>query len=366
MHRKDFKILLVDDAANNVFLLREILEQPNRVFFTAGSGKVALELIADISDIHLVIIDVQMPVLDGFELARILKSDPKTAGIPIIFISGVNKKHNDIIEGFEKGGVDYLLKPLDVDITRAKVNVFEEMHYYLEFLTESIDEKNKENERLSRYAYVIAHDLRAPLAGISSMLDILKSNKKLFENEDFREFFPLISQSTQNLMDMTRTVLTYSKSSENSQKAEEVNVKELVTILFRFLLPPKNIQCNVSDNMPMIYTERVKLMQVFQNLIGNAIKFTDKPVGEVNIGCDDAGSFCRFYVQDNGVGIPIDKQSIIFNKFTTGNHEKSETGIGLDIVKMLVEQQGGTVSVSSTPGTGSCFYFTWPKAPLNN
>ncbi len=361
MKERLFNILLVDDSENNLQILEDMLEMPNRCFFIAESGEKALKIVADNDNIALIILDVQMPGMDGFDVAMQLKSNASTKHIPIIFVSGVSKKYIDIVSGFEQGAVDYLLKPLDVEVTRARVKVFEDMYYFSEYLKQVIKEKSRINEQLNRYVYVVAHDLRAPLAGIISITDILNDHAELRLNSEFREFFPLLRESATTLMEMIHSILVYSKESSEKGDLEEVAVHHLVSIIIRFLFPPKNIRFHVDEKLPTVYTEKVKLMQVFQNLIENAIKYNDKAAGEVTIGYEDAGDYYRFFVTDNGKGLSDKNQAEIFKLFVTANDERSGTGIGLDVVKMIVEQQGGNVSVTSTLGKGSCFYFTWPK-----
>ncbi len=136
--QNEFTILLVDDRAENLVALEDILAKPGRIFLKATSGNDALKIMLKNADIGLVMLDVQMPGMDGFEVARILKSNPKTRHISIIFVTAINKEEQYVLKGFEEGAVDYLQKPLDINITRAKVNVFEHLYFYQHKLSKSV------------------------------------------------------------------------------------------------------------------------------------------------------------------------------------------------------------------------------------
>src|SRR5262245_39014413 len=143
MPDRNFTVLLVDDKNDNIISLEAMLEQQNRIFLKANSGNDALQIVKTNQDIGLIILDVQMPVMDGFEVARTLKSDDSAKNIPIIFVSAINKDYKDVLNGFDTGGFEYLSKPLDVQITRAKVKAFEELHSHRQYLNYSIEQKSR-------------------------------------------------------------------------------------------------------------------------------------------------------------------------------------------------------------------------------
>jgi signal transduction histidine kinase len=174
----------------------------------------------------------------------------------------------------------------------------------------------------------------------------------------------MMSQSAQHLTGMITALLDYSKKSVAEQATEETDVAELVMTVSYFLYPPPNITVEVVSDMPVLFTRRLKLMQVFQNLIGNAIKYNDKPKGLIEVGCIPHDNHYEFFVRDNGPGIAKKDEKKIFNLFEiTDNVAKNEssTGVGLNIMKMLVEEQGGRFRVESEEGKSSCFYFEWRK-----
>lgn len=360
------KILLVDDREENLISLEDILEADNRVFLKARSGNEALKLALRNEDIGLIMLDVQMPGMDGFEVARLLKSNVRTREISIIFVTAINKEEQYALKGFDTGAVDYLQKPLDISITKAKVKVFEQLYFYQSELKESIAEKNKVNKQLERFSYVVAHDLKSPLSGIVSLMDIIHEDKRIDQFPDIKEYINLIVNAASHLTGMIGSILDYSRKTDTELQEEEVDVHALVSQIAQMLFPPAHIKIKIEGHLPVIHTMKFKLQQVFQNLISNAIKYMDKPKGLITIGYkNDNPEFHVFYVKDNGPGIAAKDHERIFRLFETtdtkSNTDDSSTGVGLNIMKMLVEEQGGKITVDSDEKKGSCFYFQWGR-----
>lgn len=361
---QSFTILLVDDREENIIALQEILEEGNRKFITATSGNEALKQVLKNEDIGLIMLDVQMPGMDGFEVAKILKSNPKTKDISIIFVTAINKEEHYVLKGFNEGAVDYLQKPLDINVTKAKVKVFEQLYFYQEKLKQSISEVSYINKQLEQFVYIVSHDLKSPLATIITILSLLEKDPRLAVVNDLYNNIEILSQSANHLSEMITAILDYSKKSVREQQVEEVDVYELVLQITYLLFPPANINIEIVTQMPVIKTRRLKLMQVFQNLISNAIKYNDKENGLIEIGCNEADDFYEFFVRDNGPGISEKDHERIFYLFeVAGNKARNETstGVGLNIMKMLVEEQGGKLRVETEDGKGSIFYFQWRK-----
>ena len=359
-----FTILLVDDREDNLIALQEILENENRQFVKALSGNEALKIILKNENIGLIMLDVQMPGMDGFEVARLVKSNPKTKDISIIFVTAINKGEQYVLQGFSEGAVDYLQKPLEISITRAKVKVFEQLYFYQKKLKHSIAETEYINKQLERYVYIVSHDLKSPLASIVTILSILEKDKRIVDQRDLCNSLEMLTQSAHHLSDMITALLEYSRQSAAEQIIEETDVAELVMMVNYLLYPPSNVSVQIVTDMPVLFTRKVKLMQVFQNLIGNALKYNDKEKGIIEIGCANKENYYEFFVKDNGPGIAKkDEQKIFYLFEVTENKSKKEssTGIGLNIMKMLVEEQGGKFWVQTEEGKGSCFYFEWRK-----
>jgi two-component system, sensor histidine kinase and response regulator len=363
---REFTILLVDDRPENLVLLQEVLEKENRKFITASSGNQALKAVLKNNDIGLIMLDVQMPEMDGFEVARILQSNSKTKDISIIFVTAINKDEQYVLQGFNEGAVDYLQKPLDVNVTRAKVNVFERLYFSQKDLKQSLSDLEKVNKQLDRFVSIVSHDLKSPLSSIVTILSILRGNELVQNNEDVQEKLDMVYMGANHLAEMINSILEYSKQSFNEQKIEEVDTYELVNQVVFLLFPPKHIKIKIANDLPVLQTRKLKLQQVFQNLVSNAIKYIDKAEGLIEIGAKEKGDFYEFFVRDNGPGIESEDTARVFKLFQTTNNKTnadSSTGVGLNILKVLVEEQGGKIWVESKVGEGSTFYFEWKKYP---
>ena len=361
-----FKVLLVDDREENLVVLEEMLAKEGRVFLRATSGNDALKTVLKYEDIGLVMLDVQMPGMDGFEVARILKSNVKTRDISIIFVTAISKEEQYVLKGFKEGAVDYLQKPLDVNVTIAKVAVFERLYFFQQRLKNTHSEVSKVNKQLEQFVYIVAHDLKSPLAGIIGLLSIMNEEKDIVENPVMREYLDLISNAAGHLSEMITSLLEQSRKNLEHQASENFDVDEMVKQIAHLLFPPSHVKINVVDKLPSVHTRKVKLQQVFQNLMSNAIKYSDKKDGRIDIGYADEGDRYLFYVKDNGPGISLADQDKIFNLFQTSTNKSNSqsddsTGVGLNIVKLTVEEQGGKIWADSIPGEGSCSNFTWMK-----
>ncbi len=361
-----FTILLVDDRPENLLSLEAILSKDDRKFITANSGSDALKQVLKNEHIGLILLDVQMPDMDGFEVAHILKSNSKTKDISIVFVTAISREEHFVLKGFEEGAVDYLQKPLDIGVTQAKVNVFEQLYFYQQRLKDTIAELETINKQLERFVYVVAHDLKSPLSGIIGILSLLEANDNITGHTDTMEYVILLSNAAYHLSGMISSLLDYSKKSIDQQSVEEVDVNMLITELSFLLFPPKNVTISIDGRLPVFNTKKIKLLQVFQNLLGNAIKYNDKAVGCIEVGVVDKGNHYEFYVKDNGPGILAADQDSVFNLFkTTVNISNSKTdessGVGLNLVKMIVAEQNGKIWLESLPGAGTTIFFEWCK-----
>jgi len=361
---KPFTILLVDDKPENLLSLEEILDDGNRKFIKTSSGNEALKQVLKNEGIGLIMLDVQMPDMDGFEVAKILKSNPRTKNISIIFVTAINKEEQYVMKGFEEGAVDYLQKPLDINVVRAKVNVFQQLYFYQDNLKTCINEVERINEQLESFVYTVSHDLKSPLASIIMMLDHIESSGQTADKPELVENLNMVSHAANHLSGMIVSILDYSRQSLAEQSIEEVDTNDLVHQIFAVFFPPKNVSIVVAENLPIINTKKLKLQQVFQNLISNALKYANKENCLIEVGVEEKDNWYQFFVKDNGPGISRNDHDRIFKLFETTDNtstKDSSTGIGLNLLKMLVEEQGGKIWVESTKDVGSTFYFEWQK-----
>ncbi len=362
---RDFTILLVDDREENLLALEEMLADENRVFIKATSGNQALRHALRNDNIGLIMLDVQMPEMDGFEVARLLKTNQKTKHISIVFVTAINKEEHYMLKGFDEGAVDYLQKPLDINVTKAKVKVFQHLYQYQQELKYTAIELRRINQQLEKFAYIIAHDMKSPLTGIIGALSLLEMDEDgELSAEECKEYISHSKEAALYLANMINALLDYSRKSLADQTVEEVNVQDMVQEIVHNLFLPPHVTFKITTPLPILWTKKLKLQQVFQNLISNAVKYNHKPDATIELGCQEKGDLYEFYVQDNGPGIPFQDHENIFKFFRTSINmatSESSTGVGLSILKLLVEEQGGKIWVDSDPSLGSVFYFEWKK-----
>ena len=232
-----------------------------------------------------------------------------------------------------------------------------------ERLADMVRNLRRSNQELQDFAYVAAHDLKAPLRGIGTLADWIASDYADKFDEPGRQQLGLLKRRVTRLADLINGILHYSEIGRVTHPREVVDLSKLVPATIALLDPPPHIQVVVRGELPAVVSEKVRLGQVFHNLIDNAIKYMDKPQGRIEIGCTDQGRVWQFGVTDNGPGIEERHFAKIFQMFQTlaPRDQCESTGIGLTIVKKIVELFGGRIWVESKPGVGSTFFFTLPK-----
>ena len=356
------KLLIVDDRPENLISLESILEGEGREILKAESGNEALR-IALKEDIAVMLLDVQMPEMDGFEVARLLKENSKTREISIIFVTALSKEERYTMQGYEEGAVDYLHKPLDVNVVKAKVAVFEKLYRQKIELRENAERLESLNKQLGEFVYIVSHDLKAPLRGLASLASFMEEELGAEPKAEVVDLLNMMKSRTARMQQLIDGILHYSRMANNRVDREDIDLNELINSIIDLIAPASNVVIETQDGLPVILAERVKLHEVLQNLIINGIKYNDKAEIRIRISFEDKGSHYQFHVADNGVGIRPEHQEKIFGIFQTLQpKDKCEsTGIGLTIVKKIIEQQEGVISISSEVGSGSTFSFTWKK-----
>jgi PAS domain S-box-containing protein len=229
---------------------------------------------------------------------------------------------------------------------------------------ELIDDLQDANEELKNFAYVVSHDLKAPLRGISSLSDWLLTDYADKIDDQGREYLTLMKNRVSRMDALIDGILEYSRVGRINEMRVAVDLNTLVAETIQLLAPPPEVTVTVEGSLPTMVGERTRLQQVFQNLISNAIKHRDKPEGRIRIACSDAGDAWQFSVADNGPGIEARHYERIFQLFQvlTPRDQKESTGVGLALVKKIIELYGGRVWLESQRGVGSTFFFTLPKA----
>lgn len=368
------KILLVDDRPENLYSLECMLMEENLEILKAQSGEEALKL-AFQEELSLILLDVQMPGMDGFEVANMLKSTKRTRKIPIIFVTAISKEKKYILRGLDEGAFDYLFKPLDTDITRAKVKTL--LQFYAQ--QKEIELKNAEllrlNEEKNYFLGMASHDLRNPLGNIITLSELIDEEIGHHFPPEHKNYLKVIQSTSRQMMDLLTELLDVSRieSGLAASHITTVNVHELLQECIstnKAHADKKQIHLNYSltDTTMTINCDRFQINQILNNLISNAIKYSHAgTLVEVIVEQNSASTI--FHVQDQGQGIPEQEHKKLFDAFTrtsvrsTGG--EASTGLGLNIVKKLIEGHGGKIWLKSDIGKGSTFSFSIPHLKIS-
>lgn len=399
-------ILIVDDIRANIIALKKTLELHDIEVDTAESGEEALKKILK-TNYCLIIMDVQMPGLDGFEVVKILSGNKRTKEIPVIFLSAINIEKKYIFKGYETGAVDYITKPVDTDLLILKVKTFlkiydqqnqlktmkdllskeikirkeaqDNLEVKISERTKELVSKNEElemkNHELQQFAWVVSHDLNEPIRKIQIFIKIIK---ELYLTKDDKavDYVNRTIKAAERMQTLITDLLAYSRLSSKVQpeKTDLNIVLQEVLSDFDYLIERKSAVIKTSE-LPTIDSIPSQLRQVFQNLIGNALKFSgnvDIPIIEITselIKTKDFdgevspdGKFCRITVTDNGIGfdeIYLDRIFIIFQSLNDRQTYEG-TGIGLAIAKKIVDKHNGLITAKSQLGKGASFIMVLP------
>ncbi|MFC1739256.1 ATP-binding protein [Planctomycetota bacterium] len=248
------------------------------------------------------------------------------------------------------------------DITERK-KAEQKQTQLIEKLRDTTQELEDINQELKDFAYIISHDLKAPLRGIKTLADWLSADYADKLDEEGKEQMGLLLSRVARMHNLIEGVLHYSKASRSQEEKDRVDLNEIVSNVIDMIAPPEHIDVTVDTKLPTIFCEPTRIMQVFQNLVSNAVKYMDKPRGWVKIGCLEEDDFWKFTVADNGPGIEQRHFERIFKMFQTltPKDEFESTGVGLTVVKKIVKLYGGEIWLESTIGQGSTFFFTLTK-----
>lgn len=358
MPDKKHTLLLIDDKPENLMALRSILDLPDREIISCLSGNEALQVLLK-KKVSLILVDVQMPDMDGYEFVEIIKSHPDTAFIPTIFVTAISNEQKYLTKAYELGAIDFLSKPLNTEITRKKVESFLKIWDYdqeLKLLNEKLAQKNEE---LEQFAHIIAHDLKTPLGNIQTLINLIEEDHLLDLDGDVAQLFEMVKSSSKNMSGLIDDLLYYSKTVLDNEGKEEINIGSAVDEVLKLINPSINVQIEKVNLNHNILFQPLAFNQIVSNLLSNAIKYNDKEICKIRIYFNEENF--SLSVKDNGPGIDAKYHIKIFEMFHTlgkSFNGESSTGIGLNLVKKLAERNNVTIDVSNNVDNGCDFFIS--------
>jgi light-regulated signal transduction histidine kinase (bacteriophytochrome) len=405
------KILLVDDREDNLLSIETILAPAGYAFVKALSGREALKVLLSEFDFALILMDVKMPNLNGFETAAMIYQRDKLRHIPIIFITANNYGDENIFKGYMTGAVDYIYKPINPDLLRAKVAVFVDLYkknhrllaqeqklvainknLELEIherkvseekvkelnhkLLENIERLENANRDLDRFAFMASHDLQEPLRKMLMFSDRLSHKYSEVLDAEGQMYIRRIQLAGERMQALIKDILLFSKTTIEKPVFVSSNLNEILSEVLNEMehaITEKNAIIDL-QSLPTLLVNPVLMRPLFHNLISNALKYSRKDVQplvrvysefsatESNGKGDSKSRYCRIYVEDNGIGFEQKYSEQIFGMFKRLHlHSEFEgTGIGLALCKKIVEEHNGFITARSKVNEGSVFIISLP------
>jgi signal transduction histidine kinase len=405
------KILLVDDREDNLLSIEAILTPGNYRFVRANSGRQALKILLTDFDFAMILMDVKMPNLSGFETASLIYEREKLKHIPIIFITANNFGDEDMYKGYQAGAIDYIFKPINPDVLRAKVSVLidlyrknrilyeqeqkliainknleleindrkaseEKIKQLNQQLLENIDQLESANKDLERFAFMASHDLQEPLRKIRLFSDRLHIKYKDVIQDDSK-MITLIQKSAERMQALIIDILSFSKISMDKGEFEKSDLNSLIKeLLIDMSEEVQEKRATISvEPLPVLTVSPRLIRPLFQNLINNALKYKKKdedPIIKIRSeahtqvigqnGKSTSKKYWRIIVEDNGIGFDQKYAEDIFGMFKRlhNSAEFEGTGIGLALCKKIIEHHHGFISARSKVNEGSTFVISLP------
>jgi signal transduction histidine kinase len=370
------KCLLVDDLPENLVALEALLKSDGLECHKASSGEEALELLL-VHDYALALLDVQMPGMDGFELAELMRGSERSRHVPIIFVTAGSGDTARRFRGYEAGAVDFIQKPIEPDILRSKANVFFELYNQRRQIAKQRDslaamglELQAADAQKNRFLAVLAHELRNPIMALVAGLRLLERREGTDAVPDIR------SAMNRSLSHMTRLVedlldISRIEQGKISLRHEELLVQDVIGFAIETVQPiidsaGHRLHLALPDDPVRLRGDHARVTQIVGNLISNAARYTPNG-GDIRVSLRSEDRWAKIEIADNGIGIAPEQQGRIFDIFAQvapdGRMNQEGLGIGLALVKQLVELHGGRILLTrSAPGEGSSFEVWLPLA----
>ncbi len=374
------KILLVDDIHENLQVLFQLLNRQGFEVLIAEDGQTALDIASDeLPD--LILLDIMMPDMNGFEVCAQLKALEQTRDIPIIFMTALNDINNKIM-GFNLGAVDYITKPIQHEEALARIRT----HLTMQKLKKALQESNKnllerhkelatkneelktKNDQLDAFSYMVAHDLKNPLNLILGMTDIvLKRHPEL--NQESTDHLQSVIRAGQQMFEIIESLLLLARIGQQKIESAPINMYEIIEqVEYRLshLFKQYNGQLQKTTTLPTALGYAPWVAEIWANYLSNALKYGGRPP-KITIGATlQEDKKIRFWVRDNGKGLTEEAKAKLFNPFTrlSDAMDAEGHGLGLAIVKRIIKKLEGEVGIESCVGEGSLFYFTLPAQEI--
>jgi signal transduction histidine kinase len=395
------KILLVDDNDNNLLSMEVALEKEDYIFLRATSGREALRILLREEDFSLILLDVKMPIMDGYETAELIYQRDKLKNIPIIFITAHDYEEAAMFKGYQAGAVDFIRKPFNPEMLRSKVSVFADLYQKNQLLrkqeeklqainadlvqlnqgleqrvlerTMALENLNHELQALNlskdKFLSVMSHDLRNPLTALLASSGKLNEAPENLTNSQIKQLSQIIHRTSNKLLNQLNEVIEWAKkqSQKTSFNPENTGLADAIEESLEVLRPNAlQKQIKLQNNIPQdlrVIADSLMLRSIVQNLVTNAIKYTPQG-GSVLINAKTDQQMARIFIVDSGVGMTHEMKERLFmngnHASLSGTNNEPGSGLGLLLVNDFVAQHGGKIDVESTMGAGTTVMFTIP------
>ncbi len=398
------KILLVDDNENNLMSMEVVLEKEGYTFFKASSGREALRILLREDDFSLILLDVKMPTMDGYQTAELIYQRDKLKNIPIIFITAHDYEEGAVFKGYKAGAVDFIRKPFNPQILKSKVAIFAELHKKNQLLTRKEEELKRSNAELiqlneylekrvaertvqlenlnqelknlnlskDKFLSVISHDLRNPLTSLLASSEQLIRTSATITPKGLKTLADVIHKTSNKILHQLNDLVEWAKKQREKTafNPERLHLAETISESLELLKAnaiQKNIalENNITEDI-YVSADPPMLRSILQNIVTNAIKYTPDRGDPVRVTAEIREDMVEISVEDHGTGMPEKTKNMLFSQLDSasmlGTNQEPGSGLGLLLVRDFVVQHGGRISVDSEEGKGTCFRFTVPRS----
>jgi signal transduction histidine kinase len=352
---KHQKILVVDDSIENLYLIENILQNEGHEIILKDSGFDALQII-ETDPPDLILLDVMMPKMDGFEVTRLVRENHNLPFIPILLITAYD--YPSVVMGLDSGADDFIRKPVEIEELLARVRSL------LRF-KKTVDERDQMARQQEDFVSRLTHDLRTPLVAADRMLMLMQQGALGDISPVMKEAIDTMTRSNRNLLEMVNTLLEVYRYEADRKilNFSQVNLASILEEVIEELLPlaiEKNLyfKIKITAQKSEVEGDRLELRRVLTNLISNGIKFTDQ--GYITLTLENQENWLIFAVKDTGVGISPEDQAVLFQRFRQGGNRRFGSGLGLYLSRRIIEIHRGKLTIESTLGEGSIFQIYLP------